>query len=136
MFIGLAPIQEVSRIRAAEASGDGTFPLWAHRMGSACRFCRCDRNFQIRGDAMKKLVLTGLAMCCLGIVPSNFAAARAPMQQDQDQMKQDDMKKDDMSKDQMKKDEKKKKKAKKDKMKKDDMKKDNDMKKDDKGPGY
>ncbi|HEV3252988.1 MAG TPA: hypothetical protein VG033_01175, partial [Candidatus Acidoferrales bacterium] len=38
MFIGLAPIQEVSRIRAAEASGDGTFPLWAHRMKGAGRF--------------------------------------------------------------------------------------------------
>jgi pentapeptide MXKDX repeat protein len=88
-------------------------------------------QFQTEENAMRRLLITGLAICCLGIVPSSFATMRAPLQQDQDQMKQDDMKKDDMSKDEMKKD-KKHKKAKKDKMKKDDMKKDDNMK----APGY
>jgi pentapeptide MXKDX repeat protein len=84
------------------------------------------------GENMKKVLITGLALCFMGLaVPSYSASRQDQMQQDQmkkdDAMKKDDgMKHDDMSKDTMAKDSKSKK-----KMKKDNMKKDNGMKHDD-----
>jgi pentapeptide MXKDX repeat protein len=87
------------------------------------------------GKDMKKLLITGIALCFMGLAVPSFAAARQDQtQQDQtqqDQMKKDDgMKHDDMSKDNMAKDSKSKKKMKKDNMKHDGMKHD-EMKHDD-----
>src|SRR4029077_20596210 len=87
------------------------------------------------GEEMKKLFITGFALCFMGLAAPSFAAARQPQnQQDQlqkdDSMKQDDMSKDSISKDNMSKDNKSKKKMKKDNMKKDDGMKHDDMKQD------
>jgi pentapeptide MXKDX repeat protein len=90
-------------------------------------------NYSIgQGEDMKKLLITGFALCFMGAAIPSFASPRQDQTQ-QDQMKKDDaMKKDDMSKDSMAKDSKSKKKMKKDNMKKDDaMKKDDGMRHDD-----
>lgn len=56
------------------------------------------------GKDMKKLLITGIALCFMGLAVPSFAAGRQDQTQ-QDQMKKDDgMKHDDMSKDSMSKD--------------------------------
>jgi len=67
---------------------------------------------------MKKLIITGIALCFMGLATPSFAAAR------QEQTQQDQRKHDDMNKDNMSKNSKSKKKMKKDNMKHDDMSKD------------
>jgi len=89
------------------------------------------------GKDMKKLLITGIALCFMGLAVPSFAAGRQDQTQ-QDQMKKDDamkkddgMKHDDMSKDNMAKDSKSRKKMKKDNMKHDDGMKHDEMKHDD-----
>ncbi len=89
-----------------------------------------------KGEHMKKLLITGIALCSMAMAVPGFSALRQDQSQ-QDQMKKDDgmkhdnMSKDGTAKDTMAKDAKSKKKMKKDEMKKDEMKKDDGMKKDD-----
>jgi pentapeptide MXKDX repeat protein len=83
------------------------------------------------GKEMKKLFITGITLCFMGLAVPSFAAAQQGQTQQsqtqQDQMKKADaMKKDDMSKDNMAKSSKSK-----DKMKKDNMKHGDNMKHDD-----